>query len=198
MKFHQINEVVKKILTKKEFYIAGLALGITFTFGVITIYYWDYINRLQGYGYLGTFIISLFASSVLIMPIPYVVVVFTLGGILNPAFVGAASGLGASIGATSIYLTGYGGRNLFQNINDTLYCRLVNWARRKGPVAVFIMSAIFNPLFVPMAITMGMLRLHLWKFFLMCWAGNTVKSLVIAYGGYFGLRSLLRLIEIWF
>lgn len=190
------NELVKKIFTRREFYITGLALGIAIIFCVVTVYYWTYINHLQSYGYLGAFIISLFASSILIMPIPYVAVVFTLGGVLNPAFVGAASGLGASIGASSIYLTGYRGHNLFQNINDILYSRLVNWARRKGSVVVFIMSAVFNPLFVPMTATMGILRFRFWKFFLMCWAGNTVKSLVIAYGGYLGLGSLLRLIGI--
>ena len=47
-----------------------------------------------------------------------------------------------------------------------------------------------------MAITMGMLHFRLWKFFVLCWAGNTVKSLAIAYAGYFGLRSLLHWIGV--
>jgi len=183
---------MKKVFAKKKLYLGILALVITFLFCAVAIYYWEYITRLKGYGYLGVFIISLVAGSIMVLPIPYVAVVFTMGGILNPALVGASSGLGASIGAMTIYLTGYGGGSLFQKVSDPLYSRLTNWAQRRGSVAVFIMSAVFNPLFIPMTIILAMLRFRLWKFFLLCWAGNTVKSMAIAYAGYFGLRSLLR------
>jgi hypothetical protein len=54
------------------------------------------------------------------------------------------------------------------------------------------MSAMLNPAFAPMAITMGALRFRLAKFFFWCSAGNIVKSLFIAYCGYFGLGTLLR------
>lgn len=187
---------MKKVFAKKELYLSGLVIVITLLLCIAAVYYWGYLGKLQGYGYLGVFIISLFAGSIIVLPIPYVVVVFTLGGVLNPALVGTASGLGISVGALSIYLTGYSGHNLFHNINNGLYSRLMNWVQRRGSVAVFIMSAVFNPLFIPMAITMGMLRFRLWKFFLLCWAGNTVKSLAIAYAGYLGLRSLLRWIGV--
>lgn len=184
---------VNKVFANKNFYISGLAIVITLLFSIVVVYYWDYIAQLQSYGYLGVFLISFLAGSIMVLPIPYVVVVFTMGGVLNPAWVGVASGLGASIGAMTIYLAGYGGHSLFRNSNDAIYSRLVDWTRRRGSVAVFIMSAVFNPLFIPMTIAMGMLRFRLWKFFLLCWAGNTVKSLAIAYAGYLGLRSLLRL-----
>ena len=192
MKFLPGNEVIKKAFSRKGLYISGLALVITVISCVAVVYYWDYIAQLQGYGYLGIFIISLLATTIMVLPIPHAALVFTLGGVLNPALIGATSGLGASIGAMTIYLTGYGGHSLFRNSNDAIYSRLVDWTRRRGSLAVFIMSAVFNPLFIPMAITLGMLRFRLWKFFVLCWAGNTVKSLAIAYAGYLGLRSLLH------
>ena len=181
-----------KVLASKSFYISGLAILVTLLLCVVVVYYWDYVAELQSYGYVGVFIISLFAGSIMVLPIPYVAVVFTLGGVLNPALVGVASGLGASVGAMTIYLAGYGGHGLFRNYNDAIYSRMVGWVQRRGSIAVFIMSAVFNPLFIPMAITLGMLRFRLWKFFVLCWAGNTVKSLAIAYAGYLGLRSLLH------
>jgi len=196
MKFLLGNEVIKKALNRKGLYLSGLALVITLLFCVAVVYYWDYIVQLQSYGYLGIFIISLLSSSIMVLPIPHAAVVFTMGGVLNPALVGAASGLGASIGAMTIYLTGYGGHSLLHNVNNRLYSRLMNWVQRRGSVAVFIMSAVFNPLFIPMTITLGMLRFRLGKFFLLCWAGQTVKSLAIAYAGYLGLRSLLHLIGV--
>ena len=187
---------VNRVLASKNFYISGFAILITLVLCVIVVYYWDKIAELQSYGYLGVFVISLFAGSIMVLPIPYVAVVFTLGGVLNPALVGAASGLGASVGAITIYLAGYGGHSLFRNYNDAVYSRMVEWIKRRGSIAVFIMSAVFNPLFIPMAITLGMLRFRLWKFFVLCWAGNTVKSLAIAYAGYLGLRSLFHWIGV--
>jgi len=187
---------VSRVFASKNFYISAFAILITLVMCVVVVLNWDYIIELQSYGYLGVFIISFFAGSIIVLPISYVVVVFTLGGVLNPALVGAASGLGASIGAITIYLAGYGGHSLFQNYNDAIYSRMVGWIQRRGSLAVFIMSAVFNPLFIPMAITLGMLRFRLWKFFVLCWAGNTVKSLAIAYAGYLGLRSLFHWIGV--
>ena len=120
MKFLLGNEVIKKALSKKGLYISGLALVITLISCVAIVYYWDYIAQLQGYGYLGIFIISLLATSIMVLPIPHAAVVFTLGGVLNPVLVGAISGLGASIGAMTIYMTGYGGQSLFRNSDDAI------------------------------------------------------------------------------
>ena len=166
------------------------------------IYYWGYINHLQNYGYLGPFLFGFFAGSSLPMPLPYLVVTFTFGGVLNPILVGVASGLGAGIGGTLVYLFGRGGRRFFSKVllfppnnNQTTsprVSRFLDWAQKRGSIVVFIMSAMLNPAFAPMAITMGALRFRLLTFFLWCSAGNIVKSLVIAYCGYFGLGALLR------
>jgi hypothetical protein len=58
------------------------------------------------------------------------------------------------------------------------------------------MSAIINPFFFPFTAVAGVVRFGLIKFFLLCWAGKTIKGMAIAYVGYFGLGSLLRWIGI--
>ena len=187
----------------KYILITSLFVALTVFLCVAVIYYWDYIRHLQNYGYLGAFFFGFLAGSSIPLPLPYLVVTFTLGGVLNPALVGVASGLGAGIGGTLVYLFGRGGRRLFpkfgilspDNPDQTpspRVARFHDWAHRKGSVVVFIMSVILNPAFAPMAITMGALRFRLAKFFLWCSAGNIVKSLVIAYLGYLGLGTLLR------
>jgi membrane protein DedA with SNARE-associated domain len=126
-----------------------------------------------------------------------------MGTILNPALVALVAGLGAAIGITAVYLFGRGGRrflykvDLFSpNPNGTIArwtSRLLDWTRRRGSMAIFILSVLFVPAhFAPVAIAMGVSRSSMWKFFFICWAGNTVKSLAIAYCGYFGLGALLR------
>jgi len=177
-------------------------VALTILLCVAVIYFWGYIKHLHNYGYIGAFFFGFLAGSSLPMPLPYLVVTFTLGGVLNPAFVGLASGLGAGIGGTLVYLFGRGGRRLFPQVSllspkpdqppSPRVAQFLDWAHRKGSVVVFVMSVMLNPAFAPMAIAMGALRFRLAKFFLWCSAGNIVKSLFIAYCGYFGLGTLLR------
>jgi membrane protein DedA with SNARE-associated domain len=60
------------------------------------------------YGYFGIFFISLLGAMSVFVPIPYTVVIFTLGGLriggdwaFNPLWIAVASGIGAAIGEFS-------------------------------------------------------------------------------------------------
>ena len=170
------------------------------------IYYWDYIEALQNYGYVGVFLSALLCGTGLPVPLPYIAVTFTFGGVLHPALVGVASGLGLGIGGTLFYLAGRGGRSLFSrdstlspDVNEASssrisrwLSRIKGWAYRRGSLLVFLVSVSINPIFAPVAITMGTLRFHPLKFATMCLTGSTIKSLAIAYCGYLGLGALLR------
>jgi membrane protein DedA with SNARE-associated domain len=177
---------------KREYIVGGIALALTIALCVAVVLYWDYIREAEQYGYLGAFVISVFAGATVIVPIPGILLVFTLGSVLNPALVGVVSGLGEAVGSIGIYLSGWSGQKAVQNLNNKLMNRFVGWLRRRGEIAVFLMSAILNPLFYPFTALAGMLRFGLAKFFFLCWAGKTIKNTVIAYLGYFGLRSILR------
>ena len=209
--------------SKRKYILGSLFLAGVIAVFVVIVYYWQEISHFQNYGYLGLLIIGLLTGFALPLPVPYMVITFIFGGLLHPALVGASCGLGLGIGGTLLYLTGRGGRKFFpwSNVfafannpsNDALpssrisrlLTRLLRWARiprimdiakRRGSLVVFLMSAAINPFFVPMAIGMGTLRFRLWKFFLMCWAGQTVKSIAIAYCGYLGLGIALRWLQI--
>jgi membrane protein DedA with SNARE-associated domain len=183
---------VKRKPTKREAIIGGLSLAITITLCVLIIQHRGYLDQIAKWGYLGCFIVNLFASGTLVLPGLGVLITFTLGGVLNPAIVGAVAGIGEATGAVGAYLTGYGGRGLFRERNGDLYARFTNIVQRHGSKAVLLMASILNPLYYPFAVFMGMLRFGLAKFFLMTWAGRTVKNMVLAYLGYFGLRSILQ------
>jgi len=135
---------------------------------------------------------------------------FTLGGLLHPALVGATAGLGLGIGGTLLYLTGRGGRRFLPQFDitdpaDEAYSsrwsrflrkikvpRMMEFAKRRGALAIFILSVIPNPVFAPVAVSMGAMRFGWWKFFASCWGGSTVKAMALAYLGYLGLGSMLR------
>ena len=148
------------------------------------------VKEFENYGYFGAFLVNLIASASLVLPVPAIAVVFTLGGIINPVLVGLVSGLGAALGEITGYLAGYGGQILFER--GRYYDTLVNWMKRKGDITLFVLSVVPNPIFDIAGATAGALGFPLWRFLVITWAGKTVKSLGIAFAGYWGLQFLLR------
>ncbi len=184
--------VAKTESRKREYIIGGVALALTVACCVAVVFYWDYVRQAQHYGYFGVFVISILAGATVLVPIPGILIVFTLGSVLHPALIGVVSGLGEAIGSIGIYLSGYSGRKAVQKLPPEFFGKFSDWIQRRGEMAVFLMSAILNPLFYPFTAIAGMLRFGLVKFFFLCWGGKTVKNMAIAYAGYFGLRSILR------
>ena len=193
---------VKRILKRWYFWVGILTVSLTFGLAIAVVFYWQSFQEQSSYSYVGLFFVSVLGGATVLIPVPSLVVQFTMGAVLNPALVGAIAGLGSAVGGTLIYLFGRGGRRIFHK--DDLYSpksnniivrwasRIMSWAQHKGSMVIFLMSATLNPFFFPMAFAIGASRFKLWKFSLMCWAGNTVKSMAIAYLGYFGLGALLR------
>jgi membrane protein DedA with SNARE-associated domain len=178
--------------TKREAIIGGISLASTVALSLFIIYHRSYIDQIAHWGYIGCFIISVLTNGTFILPGVGIVITFTLGGVLNPAIVGAVAGIGEAIGAIGAYFTGYAGRGLVRDNNSSLYLRLSNTIERHGPKAIFFVSAVLSPIFYPFAVFLGMLHFGWVRFFLATWAGRTAKSMALAYLGYFGLRSILQ------
>jgi len=204
-----VSQDVKRHWPKREVYLGALALVITAALCVAAIYYKDdlmSIANMAGYSLLGVLIIAFIAGStvsVTAIPVPYWLLVFTLPsiiasqwGIFAPIWVGLVSALGATLGHIPTYVIGYGGSSLSKmftaKINSRFYTRAIDWAQKHGAWASFAISAMFNPLHLPMTIAIGALRFSPGKWFFFSFLGNAVKSLFIAFGGYFGLTSLFH------
>ena len=115
-------------------------------------------------------------------------------GILAAVWVGLTSALGASIGQLITFMIGYGGRGLSEKVTSKIggkfYDRAMDWAQKHGSWAVFFMSVAVNPIHLPMTIAIAALGYPPHKFFIFCFLGVAVKSLVIAFCGYLGLTSI--------
>jgi membrane protein DedA with SNARE-associated domain len=178
--------------TKREAIIGGISLAVTIALSLLIIHHQSYIYQIAHWGYLGCFIISVLTNGTFILPGVGIVLTFTLGGVLNPAIVGAVAGIGEAIGAIGAYFTGYAGSGLFRDSNSGSHPRLSNIIERHGSKAIFFVSAVLSPIFYPFAVFLGMLHFGWVRFFLATWAGRTVKSMVLAYLGYFGLKAVLQ------
>ena len=141
----------------------------------------DRLGRFVAYGYPGIFIISLAANATVILPAPSLALVFALGGVLNPIFVGLVAGLGETIGELTGYLAGYSGQTVVEN--REIYERLYGWMRRYGLVTIFFLSVVPNPFFDLAGIAAGVLRFPIRYFLLSCWLGKTIKTIAFALAG---------------
>jgi membrane protein DedA with SNARE-associated domain len=147
------------------------------------------LARFSRYGYPGVFVISLLGNATVILPAPSLAVVFGMGGVLNPLFVGLVAGVGEALGELTGYLAGYGGRAVIEDWE--MYNRLERWMRRHGSATIFVLSVIPNPVFDLAGIAAGALRFPLQRFLLSCWVGKTIKTTAFAFGG----AQLINVIE---
>ncbi len=191
------NEI--KTGSKRTAYILAIVgVVVTLVMAAVVVLFWEDVQKLEGYGYMGVFLISIFGGATIIVPVPMLAVVFALGGVLTPYWVGIAAGLGETLGALTIYMTGYGGGAALYNSThgriQAAYLRLMHFMERRGSLTLFLLSAILNPFFYPAALAAGALRFGIRRYFLICLAGKTIKGLTVAYAGYWGLRGLLRML----
>ena len=184
----------------KTAYILGIVgAAATVLMATAVIYFWEWVQALKGYGYLGAFLISILGGATIIVPVPMLAIVFALGGVMKYTWlVGAAAGLGETVGALTIYMTGYGGGAAFSNSRhgkiQAAYERLMRLMEQRGSLTLFLLSSVINPFFYPAALAAGALRFGVKRYFLICWAGKTIKGMTVAYVGYYGLRGLLRML----
>ena len=126
----------------------------------------------------------------ILAPVPMTPVVFALGVVMRPSFapylgsvfVGAAAGLGETVGGLSIYMMGYGGGTALHGIGhdkiQAAYLRMLGWVKRRSSLTLFLLSAVLTPFFYPASLAAGALRFGIQRYFLICW----------------GLRGLLRML----
>lgn len=193
---------------KKEYVIGAVSIVVTLLVAVAVVYFWEVVQSLQGYGYLGAFLISLFGGATILAPIPMTPVIFALGTVMKPAFaphlgpilIGAAAGLGETLGGLSIYMAGYGGGTALARAGHSkvqaAYQRLMRLMEARGSLVLFVLSAVLNPFFYPAALAAGALRFGVKRYFLICWVGKTIKGITVAAAGYWGLGGLLRLLGV--
>jgi len=158
-----------------------MALTMVFLITALIALYRERLRELAGYGYPGIFLVSLMGNATVILPAPSLAVVFGMGGVLNPLFVGLVAGVGEALGELTGYLAGYGGRAVVED--GEMYGRLERWMRRNGSATILALSAIPNPFFDLAGIAAGALRFPLEQFLLSCWVGKTIKTIAFAFVG---------------
>lgn len=155
---------------------------------VVLFIYRDQVKKLEEYGYIGIFLISIAANATIIIPLPGVAFTTAMGAIFNPVGVAIAAGLGAAFGEFSGYIAGFSGQGVVER--NKLYERLVNWMRAHQKLTyglIVVLAFIPNPLFDLAGMAAGVLKLPAWKFLIPCAIGKILKMLMFAYAGHYSI-----------
>jgi len=136
----------------------------------------------EQFGYLGIFIISFIGSVSVVFPVPYTVVIYLLGAVLDPLLVAVSGGLGSALGEFSGYLLGFYGRNVVSKERQRKMDYMVRLFDRYGPVAIFIFALTPLPddlLFIPL----GVMRYPFLRAFIPALLGKTLMTFILAFSG---------------
>jgi len=149
------------------------------------------MNLSTQYGYFGIFLISLVGAMSIFFPIPYTVVIFTLGGAssLDPLLIASAAGLGAAMGEFTGYLLGFGGRKAIGERYKRKMDFLVKLFNRFGPIVIFLFALTPLPddlLFIPL----GVMRYSIIRAFIPALIGKFSMNLIVAYSGRFSVQII--------
>lgn len=153
------------------------------SFVIIVLQFWDWMyNFAQQYGYFGVFVISLVGAISIVFPIPYTLLIYLLGAVLDPFFLAIAGGVGSAIGEFSGYVLGYYGRVLVGEDQQRKMDYMLKFFYRYGSVAIFLFALTPLPddlLFIPL----GIMRYKFLKAFIPCFLGKISMCFILAYSG---------------
>lgn len=136
------------------------------------------------HGYIGVFLLSMAGALSIFFPIPYTVVLFTLGGSpdFDPIMLALSSCVGSAVGELSGYALGLSGRKAVSEKRKRKIELLIKMFGKYVPLTVFVFALTPLPddlLFIPL----GVMRYTLWRAFLPALIGKFCMSLTVVYGG---------------
>jgi len=151
-------------------------------------------ERLSSLGYLGAFLMAWIGSTTVLLPIPHLAFTFTMGSVsvLVPWWIGLCAGFGDSLGELWGYIAGYAVEDLVDQWK--VYPKIEGWVRKYGMLTIFLMGVVPMPLFDMAGMAAGATGMPVWKFYLATWSGKTIKAIVVAWAGRYGIAWLAELL----
>jgi len=160
----------------------------------------DLIDWMQNlsiqYGYFGIFLISLIGALSIFFPIPYTVVIFTLGGlkvgeawVFEPLWIAVAAGIGSAMGEFLGYLLGFGGRRVIGEKYKKKMELLMKIFDKFGAIVIFLFALTPLPddlLFIPL----GVIRYSVVRALIPALIGKICMNFIVAYSGRLSIQII--------
>ena len=158
---------------------------------MIDVWAWM-IELIQMHGYLGAFLGSIIGNISIFIPVPFALVIYAFGSILNPLLLGIVAGLGSTIGEVTAYLIGVGGRKIIEKHYGQRLDAIKTIIKKYGFVAIFLAALLPIPddlLLIPL----GMMRYEAKKIFVAMILGKTILCTFLAYAGLYSFTFVQQL-----
>ncbi len=147
----------------------------------------EQLAQLQGWGYVGIFVISLLSAATVFIPTPGWAIVIAMSSVLNAPLVGLVAGIGSGLGEITGYVAGSGAKELMENGNIKKY---KEWIKKNDLVAVFVLAFIPNPLFDVAGLAAGTSGIPVSRFLAATIAGRICRYVLLAMLGQFSLQYI--------
>lgn len=173
-----IQKIKIWFVKNKDKIIKYLLILVSVLISGFIIYFRNDLNKLQGYGIFGIFLISILGNATVIIPAPVILSAFVGGSVYNPILVGLVVALGATIGELTGFMAGIGGRVAITDHKH--FKRIEKWMTKSGFLTLLILATIPNPLFDLAGIFAGATNYPIKRFLLATFLGKSIKFLFIA------------------
>jgi len=183
----------RRAFLSRKLLVRAAAVLFVVAISVCIFVYRDHVADLESLGYLGAFLIALVTTATIFLPVPGIVLIFALGAVYDPVLVGLAAGAGSALGEITGYMLGFSGQ--FAVENNKTYQRLELWMRRRGCIAIFVLSFVPNPFFDVAGAAAGVLRYPWWRFIICCFLGKTPRNMLVAFAGKYTLEGVLNFFQ---
>jgi uncharacterized membrane protein YdjX (TVP38/TMEM64 family) len=162
----------------------------------ITVYIYnirEHVSQFTAFGYPGIFLIALLANATVLLPAPGLAVIYAMGSIFNPLWVGLSAGAGGAIGELSGYLAGFSGQAVIERAD--IYERITPWLEKYGGWTILVLAAIPNPFFDIAGVAAGVAKMPMWRFLSFCFFGQIIKMTIFAYAGKYSIEWVSNFIK---
>jgi uncharacterized membrane protein YdjX (TVP38/TMEM64 family) len=173
--------------------LRGLALVAVVAITLYIIAIREHVAEFKQYGYLGIFFVALLANATVFIPAPGVAIIYAMGAVFNPLYVGLVAGTGGAIGELSGFLAGFSGQAIVERTH--IYERIKPQVDKYGGWAIFVLAAIPNPFFDVAGFAAGIAKMKLRTFLFSVWVGQLIKMTMFAYAGKYSIEWIANLIK---
>lgn len=188
--------------TSDKVFIVSIAVVLSYWIVAITVpgitspftgmYYW-LTDIALAIGYPGTFIGSFIGNATIVLPFPYIVIIFVQGSVLDPSLVGLIAGTGALAGEMTGYLVGYGGGQLIEEEQTNGFRNFVRKHPTATPLLIWFLALTPLPddfLIVPL----GAAKYAWWKIAIPSLIGKLMMHIGVAWAGFYGMTAVSELL----
>lgn len=138
----------------------------------------------ESLGYFDIFILSLFSSIIIFIPIPYIpiLVAASFNNNLDPNIIAVISALGITFGRTLIFILSYYGTRILNNRIKKNTLPLKRLIKKYGWIVSFLAAITPFPPDDIVIILLGISKFSIWKFIITNFGGKLIANLSIIWG----------------